>query len=267
MAAVVAPGNFRTAQQKWIQDPSVSNGEKALLRNISLRVHPDDAMYVPFDARHYLSVGLSALRCIETGLRKSGDRSSVKAILDLPCGYGRVLRFLRARFPEAEITASELNPGALEFCKSNFGVNTVVSNTDFSKLAIQGRFDLIWCGSLLTHVDEKSAAALLKFFHEHLSPGGRCLFTTHGKSVAETIRNSRNVYGLGERARQELLSQFDATGYGYGDYAKSPGYGVSVATTERMLTIARSIGAWKDISFLERGWDDHQDVYIGELGA
>lgn len=265
MAAIVAPRDFRSAQGKLISDPAVSNKEKDLLRQISLRVHRNDEMYVPFDARHYLSAGLSALRCIETALQKSEGTRPVGSILDLPCGYGRVLRFLRARFPSAEITASEIDPGALEFCKSNFRVNTAVSNKDFSKLSVPGRFDLIWCGSLLTHVDEDSAAVLLKFLHEHLSPDGQCLFTTHGKTVADTIRNTRNAYGLGEPARQKLLSGFDTRGYGYGDYSNTPGYGVSVVTPERMLAIARSIGAWKDLSFLERGWDNHQDVYIGEL--
>ncbi len=142
----------------------------------------------------------------------------------------------------------------------------MVSNIDFSKLNIPGRFDLIWCGSLLTHVDEKSAAKLLKFFYEHLCPGGRCVFTTHGKSVVDSIRSSRNVYGMNEQARRELLSQFDASQYGYADYSNSPGFGVSVATAERMLSIVRNVGSWKDVSFLERSWDNHQDVYIAEIG-
>jgi SAM-dependent methyltransferase len=265
VAAIVAPMDIRRAQKKWAADPSVSNQEKALLAQISLRVHPNDEMYIPFDARHYLSVGLSALGCIETALQKSDAKPQVKSLLDFPCGHGRVLRFLRARFPDAAITASELNPSALEFCKDNFRVTTVVSNTDFNKLSVVGRFDLIWCGSLLTHVDEKSAGTLLKFFYDHLAPGGRCLFTTHGKSVVDTIRNTGNVYGLGKQARSELLSQYDACGYGYGDYSNSPGYGVSVTTSERMLSIARSVGSWKNISFLERGWADHQDVYIAEV--
>lgn len=160
---------------------------------------------------------------------------------------------------------SEINKSALEFCKDNFRVNTVVSDTDFSRLSLPGRFDLIWCGSLLTHVDENSAAKLLKFFHEHLSPGGRCLFTTHGRRVADNIRGMPRAYGLGELAQGKMLSEFDRRGYGYGDYSYSPGYGISVVTPERMLSIARSVGSWKDVSFLERGWDNHQDVYIGEL--
>jgi SAM-dependent methyltransferase len=220
-------------------------------------------MYVPFDARHYLSAGLSAMRCIESALQKTGGDRAVRSILDFPCGYGRVLRFLRARFPDAQITAAELDIAALAFCKESFGVNTVESKTDFSKLSIAGSFDLIWCGSLLTHVDENSAAELLKFVHDHLSPGGRVLFTTHGSHSVESIRKTRRAYGLPDAARQNLLSQYDARGYGYADYAGRPGYGVSVASPDRMVSIARSVGPWKDVSFLERGWDNHQDVYIG----
>lgn len=265
VAAVVGPADFRAAQRKLASDPAASNNERDLLQRISLRIHRNDEMYIPFDARHYLSVGLSALRCIESAVQKSDGTRPVKAILDMPCGYGRVLRFLRARFPDAEITAAELDQGALAFCRNHFRVKSVVSNTDFSQLSVPDCFDLIWCGSLLTHVDENSAARLLRFFHDHLSPGGRCLFTMHGRLVVDSIRNTRAAYGLSDGARRELLSQFDANGYGYSGYSNSPGYGVSVATPERMLSIARTAGPWKDLSFLERGWDKHHDVYIGEM--
>jgi len=204
------------------------------------------------------------MRCIESAFQKAGS-GRVRSILDFPCGYGRVLRFLRARFPDAEITVSELDKGALAFCKESFHVKTVESKTDFKKLSVSNSFDLIWCGSLLTHVDENSAAELLNFFHSHLSPGGRLLFTTHGRHPVDSIRKTRRAYGLTDATRQNLLSQYDARGYGYADYPGRPGYGVSVASPERMVSIARSVGTWKDVSFVERGWDNHQDVYIGEV--
>jgi SAM-dependent methyltransferase len=264
-ASFVAPMDFRSAQRTLASDPDLSSQERSLLKQVSLHVHRNDEMYMPFDARHYLSTGLSAMRCIESALQKAVGGQAVRSILDFPCGYGRVLRFLRARFPDAEITVSELDKAALAFCKESFYVKTVESTTDFSKLSVAGSFDLIWCGSLLTHVDENSAAELLKFFRDHLSPGGRVLFTTHGRHPVHSIRKTRRAYGLTDAARQDLLSQYDARGYGYADYPGRPGYGVSVASPDRMDSIARSVGPWKDVSFLERGWDNHQDVYIGEM--
>ncbi|MEF9426794.1 MAG: class I SAM-dependent methyltransferase, partial [Candidatus Mariimomonas ferrooxydans] len=94
----------------------------------------------------------------------------IRSILDFPCGYGRVLRFLRARFADADITISEINPVALDFCKREFSVKSVILDKDFSKLSLTCKLDLIWCGSLITHLDEKAATDLLKFFHDILSP-------------------------------------------------------------------------------------------------
>lgn len=262
-ASVIAPMDFRAARRKLASDHGLVSPEKALLQKLSLEVHRNDEMYVPLDARHYLSTGLGALRCIESALQRTGGRP-VQSILDFPCGYGRVLRFLRARFPEAAITVSELDKGGLEFCGTTFSARVVQSETDFSRLSMPGRFDLIWCGSLLTHLDENSAAKLLEFFCQHLAPGGICLFTTHGNASVDYARQTRRAYGLNDAGRQALLRQYDDRGYGYADYSGKKGFGVSVASPERMLSLARSVGRWQDLSFVERGWDDHQDVYVGQ---
>ncbi|MGG5887557.1 methyltransferase [Falsiroseomonas sp. HC035] len=38
-------------------------------------------------------------------------------ILDLPCGFGRVTRVLRVRFPHASITACDLDREGVEFAR------------------------------------------------------------------------------------------------------------------------------------------------------
>jgi SAM-dependent methyltransferase len=250
-ASIVAPTDFRAAQRKCASNQSLSTQEKALVEKISLEVHRNDEMYVPLDAKHYLSTGLGTLRCIENALQKSG-RPSVQSNLDFPCGYGRVLRFLRARFPDADITVSEFDKGGLEFCGRTFSARAVQSDTDFSKLSIPGSFDLIWCGSLLTHLDENSAAKLIEFFYRHLAPRGTCLLTTHGTSSVNYVRQTRRAYGLNPSGRESLLLQYDDRGYGYADYSGKKGFGVSVASPERMLSLARSVGHWQGLSFLQR---------------
>jgi SAM-dependent methyltransferase len=185
----------------------------------------------------------------------------VGSILDFPCGYGRVLRFLRVKFPEAGITAAEINTSALDFCKDVFSVKSVISDIDFRGLSLPGKFDLIWCGSLITHIDERATADLLKFFYDHLSPGGLCVFTTHGRLSVERIEKKTKTYELTASAQQEVLSQFHDKGYGYADYRNRQGYGISVVSHERMLAIARGVGQWTETSFLERGWDNHHDVF------
>jgi hypothetical protein len=64
--------------------------------NVVRDISPNDEMFQG-DERHYFGVGRSALECI----RRSLDAAQVPAdkiarILDLPCGYGRVMSAHRA---------------------------------------------------------------------------------------------------------------------------------------------------------------------------
>ena len=75
---------------------------------------PGDEMII--DERQYFNVGRSALECIDICLRAAQmGVFDVKRILDLPCGHGRVLRYLRAAFPEAEITACDILRDGVDF--------------------------------------------------------------------------------------------------------------------------------------------------------
>jgi SAM-dependent methyltransferase len=248
---------LRSARTRLLHSDTLSDQEKMLLEKVSCRVHLNDRMYAISSDEEYLFAGLSALRCIESVLARSAGHNNVQSILDFACGYGRVVRFLKARFSAADITTSDIDPAALDFCRRAFSVKTIISNLDFTGLSISDTFDLIWCGSLVTHIDENDAARLLRFFHDHLSLRGVCIFTTHGTRAAKSMQ----TYGLTETAQQQVLSQFHEKGYGYADYAGRRGIGISIVSPECMLSIAQNAGEWTHIAFLEHGWDNLQDVY------
>jgi SAM-dependent methyltransferase len=105
---------------------------------------------------HYLSVGLSGLRIMRLALEIAGA-TDPKAILDLPCGHGRVLRHIRVAFPAARITACDLDRDGVDFCVREFGVNGVYSSSKPAEIPIGDQFDLIWCGSLLTHLSVRQS--------------------------------------------------------------------------------------------------------------
>lgn len=235
--------------------------EKNVLHKVSLLIHNADAMYVN-NAFRYLSVGLSASRCIREALQRSSVEYTVESILDFACGYGRVLRFLRVMFPNSDITAVDTDSTALDFCCRSFSVTTLLSNTTFSSLFLPQRFDLIWCGSLVTHIDEQATANLLQFFHDHVSDQGVCVFTTHGQRSIDWIQSKKFTYGLTEDAQQKVIREFQSKGYGYADYPNQSGYGISTVSHQRMLELARGAGRWYETLFLEHGWDNHQDVYV-----
>jgi len=164
-------------------------------------------------------------------------------------------------FPGAKITAAEMERNALRFCRSAFSATPLLSKTSFGELAVLQRFDLIWCGSLFTHINEASAIDLLRFFHDHLTARGLCIFTTQGRRSIEWIESQKRTYKLTDDAQRKVTHEFHKTGYGYADYPKLSGYGISAVSRERMLELARAVGEWGETLFLEHGWDNHQDVY------
>ena len=216
------------ARRRLLSSPDFTSEEKRLLRRVSLRVNHSDSMYNGGhrDAKdrgfHYLSVGLSANRCIREALRSAGKAFSCGSILDFPSGYGRVLRFLRAGFPDSDITAAEIDERALDFCRRSFDVTPFLAQQSFRRMSLPRQFDLIWCGSLLTHIDEQAACDLLRLFREHLSRGGVCIITTHGRRSIEWLLRREVTYGLSDDARQKAIQEFWSKGYGYADYPRQP---------------------------------------------
>jgi hypothetical protein len=114
---------------------------------------------------------------------------------------------------------------------------------------------------LITHLDPTATAGLLGLFYRHLAPGGTCVFTTHGQTSAEWIESRRYTYLLDESVQKTIVSDFHESGYGYAGYESGSPYGVSVVSRDRMTTIAAAVGDWREVCFLEHGWDEHQDVY------
>ena len=61
---------------------------------------------------------------------------------------------LRAFFPDATIVASNLYGYHVNFCREIPGIDGIMSPEAIREADIGQQFDLIFCGSLLTHLPE-----------------------------------------------------------------------------------------------------------------
>jgi trans-aconitate methyltransferase len=207
----------------------------------------------------YWRVGLSGLRCVEQALALAGS-PPVRRLLDLPCGHGRVLRWLAVRFPDASITACDLDRDGVDFCARRLGAHPAYSAEDLGSLRLDGRFDLIWCGSLVTHLDGDRVLALLETLRRHLAPAGVLVLTSHGERAAQGMRSAQMDYLLDAGRLARLLGDYEATGLGYVDYPDADAYGVSLTSPGWLRAQASTVGGLREVWFAAAGWDDHQDV-------
>jgi SAM-dependent methyltransferase len=221
-------------------------------------VHLHDDMYQG-NANHYISVGISAINNIETALELAGKKfSDVRYALDFPCGYGRVLRFLRVRIDPKQITACDINEEAVNFCVSEFGVEPIVSHQEFSKIPFTKHYTLIWAGSLVTHLNQNRFTQLMQMFYNILENNGILIFTTHGMYSIERI----HTYGVTFPEQSELKRSLNEDGFFFTPYPQSQDYGISLCTEEYVLRLAQQTsGKLHLLTYKYRGWDDHQDVY------
>jgi SAM-dependent methyltransferase len=207
---------------------------------------------------HYFGVGVSALQCIRLAILAAG-KEEIRNILDLPCGHGRVLRMLRAVFNDARIVACDLDTDGVDFCAKAFDAIPVYSKESPDEIEIDGQFDLIWCGSLLIHLDSNRWPGFLRLFSRLLAPGGILVFTTQGRCAAARILKE-NFYGITPEQTTQVVEAYHKTGFGYHDYDWMPGYGVSLSALPWVLTTVQKQSDLRVIALQEQGWDNHQDV-------
>jgi SAM-dependent methyltransferase len=211
-------------------------------------VMPGDAMYA-YAPELYWEAGERALALCRDAL---GGREPQR-VLDFACGAGRVLRHFKAAWPEAELTACDTWRPGLAWSVETFGALRQPGNMDPSLVELHGLFDLIWSGSLLTHVDETFWRKTLALWKGAL--GGALVFTAHGPSVAERVR--RGELDFTPEQREAVLASYDRTGFGFApSYSEQFNFGDCLSSPEWVR--ARLAEAGLSVTFY------HEDAWLGQ---
>jgi SAM-dependent methyltransferase len=211
------------------------------------------------DLEGYLAVGKSALGVIRLA-QMAARKPDFSTILDFPSGHGRVLRWLRAAYPQARLTASDILTEGVDFCREEFGATAVYSNPHPVPTMFRDHYDLIFVGSLLTHVDVDLWERLIDLWHALLLPDGLLVVTTHGRLVAERMRVG-HLYGYPEPAIKRLLRAYDHAGFGFlEDNPATADYGITLSNPDWGI---RQLLRHRDLRLVlcaEALWDNHQDA-------
>ena len=187
-------------------------------------------------------------------------KESAARILDLSCGYGRVLRWLRAAFPEAAITACDLRQAALDFCADTFRAERAYLTPEIAVLSKDAQFDLIWCGSWMSQLTELRWRAFLVQCQQMLAPRGLLVFSTNGRCVRNRLLSGSTAYGIPHLQIAELVEGHDRSGFGYAAYPGESCFGLAISSPAWVCARLAELRTLELVSYTERGWDRHQDV-------
>ena len=243
-----------TPQWEWGLPDNLGETVTDVIREISLteRMHADDD-------KIYLAIGQSALKAVRLAQIASG-KPDFASILDMPCGHGRVLRWLKAAYPNAKITACDILADGVDFCADTFGATPAYSTPVPTIDLFADRYDLIFVGSLLTHVDVHQWDHLIELWHHLLAPDGLLVVTTHGELVAQRIRAGHR-YGYSTPALSRMLKGYDSVGFGFlEEPPDNPDYGITIARPDWTLARLLRHSDFRVVLSSEALWAHLQDV-------
>jgi len=154
---------------------------------------------------------------------------------------------------------ADLDNEGVDFCAAEFGGTGIYSVPDLTKAPLPRGFDVIWVGSLFTHVNREKTFTWLSFLANHLSGHGILVATFHGYFTAQNMPPNARV------DRDRLRQEFDETGYGFATYPSDDPvqlgeYGFSLSKPSTILDMVDSIPGTRVISYTERGWSHNHDV-------
>ncbi len=227
--------------------------------SVSRVTSPHDGMYAK-TPDSYFPTGALALRRIRLAMFEA-RKDEVGSILDFACGYGRAMRYFRAAFPHARLTACDITAGAVDFCAEEFDATPVYSSEDPAEVDLPGPFDVIWVGSLFTHIPEDRWLGLLDLLASVLAEDGLLVFTTQGRNVRRQLVSRELDWALTDEAADEIVRGFDETGFGYADWSGASGYGTTLNRPSWVCARIEERPGLRLIGFREQGWG-RQDVVV-----
>ncbi len=199
----------------------------------------------------FLSTGREAsenIRDVFEASRQPGSRYA--RWLDFGCGCGRVARHLERTVPIDELWGIDVDEEALRWTASHFRGSYERVAADPPTSLPAAHMDVVYAGSVFTHLSEERQLAWLAELHRVMRPGGLLIASTHAPGLSWSRPD------LSEEARRTLARRgflFAAGGGRFNDDSAFHSCEYLVATWGRCFGLRH---------FRENGLNRYQDLSV-----
>jgi ubiquinone/menaquinone biosynthesis C-methylase UbiE len=180
-----------------------------------LPIPPTDDLRLRYGAspEDYVASGQRDVEAMLDVLKRGGiPADAVARVLEVGCGAGRMLRHVHRLLDAPVCWGVDISAAHITWCQQHltpplfFATTTTAPHLPFE----DNSFDLVYCGSLFTHISDLADAWFLEV-QRVLRPGGCAYITIHDEHIirwllSEEGRNDRWMASL-----SEMLLRFDAT--------------------------------------------------------
>ncbi len=201
----------------------------------------------------YYRSGFEALAVLENVLESAGRSwESVESFLEFACGFGRFTRHLVRKLPADRVWSSDILKDGVAFVRETHRVHGFDSSTEPGDCELPRAFDVIWVGSLFSHLPRARFSEWLKRLFDALTPNGLLVFTTHGPDVVADV--PKDSAGFTFVPQSESLS------------LEKSEYGATFVEPRVVHELAAALGI-EHLQHLEREIWWIQDVWVASRGA
>jgi SAM-dependent methyltransferase len=225
------------------------------------RVHYNDFMLTsaePEKVASYRNGATAFVDILQRSVTEAGRSwDSLEAVMEVGCGYGRIVRELVKRLPPSRIFVSDVIDGGARFTAAEFGVQKV---PPIERADLKSKFDLIYLLSVYTHLRRDMVVTNLRGVAAALKPGGVAAITIHGQGSAETAERYEQYW----LDKTHLLQALARDGYYYERYPYYyDEYGLTWFTRDAFENlVSETVPELSLVAYHAMDVDAHQDIFV-----